>query len=391
MTDGTAQCWGSNTNYALGDGGVVPGAPDWCSYACSMFPIPVQNHAATGALTSVANLTGNDSSHFCVLITDGTVQCWGRNGSSELGDSTTQDRCVPITVGVASPPDVVSAAPTEVSAVNGDRQATVYWKPPAFVPDDCRQPFDYVITASPGNVVIHPVTTVPALGFGRTQGLRLRRSQARYCVPVQRAGDERRGQQRGVGVVERRDTYRAHADRARCTCHGEGQPGTGRRRSRGVPPPPTASRSRVPRELDRTFGERLPRGRTCDARDALRPHERQGVRVHRECDQPDGQRSGVDAFEHHRRRHTGRAARAHGTRGNAARPSRGRHPRRTSRRSPGTTSRRTSEPSRNRRRTSRRARRRKCSRDCRTRRRTGSSSPPRAVSASDPVPRLRPL
>jgi alpha-tubulin suppressor-like RCC1 family protein len=34
----------------------------------------------------------------CALIAGGTVRCWGRNGSGELGDGTTRFRAAPVTV-----------------------------------------------------------------------------------------------------------------------------------------------------------------------------------------------------------------------------------------------------------------------------------------------------
>ena len=169
MSDGTARCWGDNEDWVLGNGGIVANNPDWCN-GCSAEAVTVENQAGTGPLTGIASLVGADSLHFCALLDDGTVQCWGDNDNSQLGDGTTQSRCVPVTVGVVSPADVPPAAPTTVSAVVGDRQATVYWLAPPQVPDDCRQPFGYSITASPGGTTITPDTRFLLAGAGGTKG-----------------------------------------------------------------------------------------------------------------------------------------------------------------------------------------------------------------------------
>src|SRR5687768_4562327 len=38
------------------------------------------------------------AAHSCVIATDGTVRCWGENGSGQLGDGTTTDRRTAVTV-----------------------------------------------------------------------------------------------------------------------------------------------------------------------------------------------------------------------------------------------------------------------------------------------------
>jgi alpha-tubulin suppressor-like RCC1 family protein len=89
-TDGTMRCWGANSSGQLGDNTTVD----------KLTPTPVVVPAlfiGTTPLTGVATLTSGDS-HTCALKTDGTVRCWGYNGSGQLGDGTTVSKSIPTTV-----------------------------------------------------------------------------------------------------------------------------------------------------------------------------------------------------------------------------------------------------------------------------------------------------
>jgi alpha-tubulin suppressor-like RCC1 family protein len=100
-TDGTVRCWGANSSGQLGDNTTVD----------KLTPTPVVVPAlfiGTTPLTGVATLTSGDS-HTCALKTDGTVRCWGYNGSGQLGDGTTVSKSTPTTV-----PSLVG-----VSAISG--------------------------------------------------------------------------------------------------------------------------------------------------------------------------------------------------------------------------------------------------------------------------------
>ena len=77
LVDGTLRCWGANYDGQLGNSTVGIGA---------IFVSPVAvvdaslNPVSGVVMVSAAHL------HSCALIVDGTVFCWGDNGSQELGD-----------------------------------------------------------------------------------------------------------------------------------------------------------------------------------------------------------------------------------------------------------------------------------------------------------------
>ena len=99
IADGTVKCWGLNTSGQLGDQTLV----------LRKAPVAVKA-AATGAtlLAKVTAIAVGDA-HSCALISDGTVKCWGENGSGQLGNmsATNLDSKFPVAVHTSS----VSAAP----------------------------------------------------------------------------------------------------------------------------------------------------------------------------------------------------------------------------------------------------------------------------------------
>lgn len=79
MNDSTVRCWGDY--HLAGDG-------TGTSY---LTPTPVPG--ITGATAIVA---GWQSA--CVVLAEGAVKCWGNNEHGELGDGTTRDRYIPVTI-----------------------------------------------------------------------------------------------------------------------------------------------------------------------------------------------------------------------------------------------------------------------------------------------------
>ena len=81
--DGTVLCWGDNQYGQIGIGGLVSPQP------------PVQ---VTDLGTSAVEIATGES-HTCARKADGTVWCWGRNISGQVGDgSTVSARPVPVQV-----------------------------------------------------------------------------------------------------------------------------------------------------------------------------------------------------------------------------------------------------------------------------------------------------
>lgn len=79
---GGLKCWGSNTNGMLGNG----------STTTSLVPVQV-----TGLASGVATMAGNYD-HMCALTTAGAVSCWGRGYESQIGNNTTVSSYVPAAV-----------------------------------------------------------------------------------------------------------------------------------------------------------------------------------------------------------------------------------------------------------------------------------------------------
>ena len=83
LDDGTAQCWGNNVYGELGNG----------TTTSSSTPVTVSGITTAGAIAA-----GGYLGHTCAQLDNGTVQCWGYNGSGQLGDGTTTLSSTPVTV-----------------------------------------------------------------------------------------------------------------------------------------------------------------------------------------------------------------------------------------------------------------------------------------------------
>lgn len=84
VTGGTVKCWGRNDSGQLGNG------------TTTSSPSPV---TVTGISTATAiSAGGGGGGTTCALLADHSVRCWGENESGQLGNGTTTDSSVPVTV-----------------------------------------------------------------------------------------------------------------------------------------------------------------------------------------------------------------------------------------------------------------------------------------------------
>jgi alpha-tubulin suppressor-like RCC1 family protein len=86
LVHGGVKCWGSNFFGQLGN--ETPGS--------SNVPVQVQDHDQTGDLSGVEAITAGGH-HTCALV-NGSVECWGDNGSGQLGKETPGTSSVPVHV-----------------------------------------------------------------------------------------------------------------------------------------------------------------------------------------------------------------------------------------------------------------------------------------------------
>ena len=83
LVGGAVYCTGFNQYGQLGDGTTTDRA--------TMAPV-------TGLTDAVSLATSSTSHHQCALRATGEIACWGRNSSGELGDGTSTDSSLPVTV-----------------------------------------------------------------------------------------------------------------------------------------------------------------------------------------------------------------------------------------------------------------------------------------------------
>jgi len=85
LTDGTLKCWGLNAQGQCGIG------------SSSTYQ---SNSPATVNVGGTVSILKTGGRHTCVVLTDGTLKCWGHNFNGQMGDGTTTQRDSPITVNV---------------------------------------------------------------------------------------------------------------------------------------------------------------------------------------------------------------------------------------------------------------------------------------------------
>ncbi|MFC0038330.1 S8 family serine peptidase [Actinomadura rayongensis] len=103
--DGTVWAWGDNAHGQLGDG------------TTTERHTPVQ----VSGITTAKAIAAGPGGHALAVLADGTVRAWGANGSGQLGNGTTTESHIPVTVsglsGVATTAGAISAGTVHSLAV----------------------------------------------------------------------------------------------------------------------------------------------------------------------------------------------------------------------------------------------------------------------------------
>jgi alpha-tubulin suppressor-like RCC1 family protein len=94
LSTGGVDCWGDNFFGQLGDGTTTD----------SSTPVPV---AGISIATAVAG--GGGGGHTCALLATDSIDCWGHNASGQLGDATTDDSTTPVAVNGINTATAISA------------------------------------------------------------------------------------------------------------------------------------------------------------------------------------------------------------------------------------------------------------------------------------------
>jgi alpha-tubulin suppressor-like RCC1 family protein len=102
---GAVHCWGANFNGQLGDG----------TNTDRSLPVPV-----VGLDSGVTAIAAGDE-HACAVTSTGAVKCWGWNITGQLGDGTTNNSAIPVTVaGLTGVAKAVTAGEWHTCALKTD-------------------------------------------------------------------------------------------------------------------------------------------------------------------------------------------------------------------------------------------------------------------------------
>jgi alpha-tubulin suppressor-like RCC1 family protein len=83
------KCWGDNNSYATGDGvNTTTGRST---------PVSVVGVGGVGVLSNVVSIAGGFQ-HYCALLADTSVVCWGADAQGQLGDGGTTNSSKPVVV-----------------------------------------------------------------------------------------------------------------------------------------------------------------------------------------------------------------------------------------------------------------------------------------------------
>jgi alpha-tubulin suppressor-like RCC1 family protein len=141
---GAAYCWGLNGKGQLGNG----------STTTSAAPVTV---TASGLL--LTQVSAGDTAT-CALASTGAAYCWGSNTSGQLGNNSTTQSTVPVSV--------APQGPTGVAAVAGDATAAISWTAPVFLNNGSIT--GYTASAVPGSASCSTAGATACTISGLTDG-----------------------------------------------------------------------------------------------------------------------------------------------------------------------------------------------------------------------------
>ena len=93
VNNGSARCWGINSNGELGSGSTS-------TYSSTLLTV--------SGLTTVASVVAGEN-HACALLSDGTIKCWGQGTYGQLGNGSLNSSSTPVTVTGISTATAISA------------------------------------------------------------------------------------------------------------------------------------------------------------------------------------------------------------------------------------------------------------------------------------------
>ena len=111
-TAGAVYCWGKGNSGQLGNG----------LDADQALPTQVKDPAGSGTLDGVTALALGDE-HSCALLKSGTVACWGRGLSGELGSSGSTNHNLPVVIPLFDRATQISAGGNSTCVVKSDGSA----------------------------------------------------------------------------------------------------------------------------------------------------------------------------------------------------------------------------------------------------------------------------
>jgi alpha-tubulin suppressor-like RCC1 family protein len=106
-TGGEVRCFGAGANGQLGNGGTTP----------SLLPVAVKRSSVTTLINVTKVVTG--TSHACALRQNGSVVCWGRGSSGQIGDGGLGDTSFAVDANIVGTASDIATGGNTTCAVGG--------------------------------------------------------------------------------------------------------------------------------------------------------------------------------------------------------------------------------------------------------------------------------